>query len=401
MSRLAQRFRSARFLILDRNQELDVNLGAALRAAGAAQVEVVSDLRAWLTAASRSTFDVLVGDWDQPGMSGLELVDRLRLEARFNDAALMFVAESVTDAMSALVEPYRIVAFVERPLTGQRMMGGLDRAWSARQNPSEFQLLLRRGLRLLEEDAFEKALMVYNWLRQVEPESLSALFGAGQALSGQGQLDDARRVFEEVVERCPLFLQGYAQLGAVAEKQGDSEAVFRVLQAVVGLTPNRPDNLIKLARKQYQAGQQEASEATLRAALGQNPALWEASLILTDLLLAQDRLPEATELVDAAQQHHPGQTDLFNNLGIALRRKGRLQEAERSYATALAIQPDNAVLLYNAAVVDFLRERDAEAVVRLDRALAVRPDLTSAKRFKALLMSDRVLSRAERMALFT
>lgn len=400
MNATGPRFRSARFLVLDPDDLLQSMLHAPLRAQGAARVTYAPDARAWLRAAASGEHDLLVADWDQPDLRGVEFVDRLRRVDALRDAALVLLADEVTPPMRALEELYDIGGFVQKPFTTQALLAALAAAWQRRQNPTEFALLLKRGWQLLEADAFDKALLVYNWLRQLDPASLAALYGAGEALTAQGQLADARAIFEEVVERSPLCAKAYGKLSDVARAQDDPEAVFRVLQRLVELTPNTPDTWVRLARQHFHAGEVTSAERAVQRALRLNPALWEATLVLTELLLAQDRLPEATELADAARRHHPGQTDLFNNLGIAFRKRGQLDQASRAYETALSIQPDNPVLLYNAAVVDFLLEADGQARARLARALTLRADFASARRLGALLASKPPLDRAARAALF-
>ncbi len=394
------RFRSARFLVLDPNDLLRSMVHGPLRAQGAAQVDYARDARSWLRAAAAGKHDLLVADWDQPDMQGVEFVDRLRRADALRDAALVLLADEVTPAMRALEELYDIGGFVQKPFTTQALLATLAAAWQRRQNPTEFALLLKRGWQLLEADAFDKALLVYNWLRQLEPASLAALYGAGEALTGQGQLADARAIFEEVVERSPLCAKAYGRLSHVVRAQDDPDAVFRVLQRLVELAPNTPDTWVELARQHFRAGEVAPAEAAIQRALRLNPALWDATLVLTELLLAQDRLPEAAQLADAARRHHPRQTDLFNNLGIAFRKRGQLDQASRAYETALSIQPDNPVLLYNAAVVDFLLEADDQARARLARALTLRSDFPSARRLGALLATTPPLDRAARAALF-
>lgn len=391
------RYRGKRFLVLDAHRVLQGMLGPHLRRLGAEQVVFAADAGTWL-AALADPFDVLVADWDLPEQPGLDLVHRLRTAAVNRGAALLLFAARITPEMEALREPYDIAAFIPKPFQVRQVIDAVDAVLRARESPSEFDLLLRRGLGLLEQGVFDKALLVYNWLRQVAPGSLAALFGAGEAMSGQGRHDDARAVFEEVVARSPLFLKGYLRLVDLAEGRDDREEVFRLLQEVATLSPTVPDPHVRMARQHHRAGELAAAERSLRHALALDPARWEASLILTDVLLSQDRLPEAAALVDEARQHHPGQIDLFNNLGIALRRRGRLREAEQTYAAALAVRPDHPVLLYNAGVVQFLMGADTEARRLLDEALARQPDLASARQLRAVL--ERPPPVAERAPLF-
>ena len=95
---------------------------------------------------------------------------------------------------------------------------------------------------------------------------------------------------------------------------------------------------------------------------------------------------------------------LLLDQAIAFHEKGRLAEAERLYAQALAAAPDNPVLLFNHGTVLKDLKRYPEALKSFDRALAIQPEFAAAlnnrgnslrhlKRFdEALASFDRALA---------
>ncbi len=68
-----------------------------------------------------------------------------------------------------------------------------------------------------------------------------------------------------------------------------------------------------------------------------------------------------------------------NELGMALRQQGKLDEAERQFVEALRIMPDSAEARNNLGIALMMRGRLDEAVQLLDEALRVKPDFADAQ----------------------
>jgi tetratricopeptide (TPR) repeat protein len=63
-----------------------------------------------------------------------------------------------------------------------------------------------------------------------------------------------------------------------------------------------------------------------------------------------------------------------HNLGIALFRKGRIEEAVGQYQEAILVQPDNAVAHYDLATALAVAGRTSDAIVELQAAIRLQPD---------------------------
>ena len=72
---------------------------------------------------------------------------------------------------------------------------------------------------------------------------------------------------------------------------------------------------------------------------------------------------------------------------------GRLHEAEKSYRQALALQPDNAVVMGNLAAVELELGRPEQSLVTFKRALELKPDFPDA--LSNMANALKVLGRTE------
>jgi len=91
-------------------------------------------------------------------------------------------------------------------------------------------------------------------------------------------------------------------------------------------------------------------------------------------LQSQEKVTEALDHYDLATVHDQRHSDLYNNLGVALRTSGRLMAAEACYRRSLMLAPQHAGCVSNLGNV--LREmgRLEESAQYQDRALALTPD---------------------------
>jgi tetratricopeptide (TPR) repeat protein len=94
---------------------------------------------------------------------------------------------------------------------------------------------------------------------------------------------------------------------------------------------------------------------------------------LGEALARAGRRDEAMEHYAEAVRIHPGYTPARNNLGVALAERGRYEEADVQFEAALAVRPDAATTLSNLATSK-ARQRDYAAAVRYyERSLAIDP----------------------------
>ncbi len=85
------------------------------------------------------------------------------------------------------------------------------------------------------------------------------------------------------------------------------------------------------------------------------------------------KLSSLEELFDKDNKH------IFNEVGIALRKRGLVQEAVANYAKAIAIDPKDWVLYYNLARAHYEIGEKAKALKQLKVALQIKPDFTEAE----------------------
>jgi len=112
--------------------------------------------------------------------------------------------------------------------------------------------------------------------------------------------------------------------------------------------------------------------------IAKNPQCWLGQYNLGLALLRQGRLQEATEHWEQALQIKPDLAQAHYNLGNALLQDGKIQEAIAHYEQALRADPDLAEAHHNLGIALEQADRVQEAVGHYQQALRINPDYAKA-----------------------
>ncbi len=165
-------------------------------------------------------------------------------------------------------------------------------------------------------------------------------FKRGFALHEQGRLDDAYRVYQEVLRQQPNHFDALHMAGVIALQTGRAERGVELIGRAIRLNGNI-------------------------AATYNN---------LGNGLRALKRLEEAVASYDNAIALKPDYASAYYNRGIALRDLQRHADAIASYDRAIALQPDHAEAYYNRGVALEDLARHEEAAASCEKAIAIDPD---------------------------
>lgn len=113
-----------------------------------------------------------------------------------------------------------------------------------------------------------------------------------------------------------------------------------------------------------------------------NPHDLNLKLNIADMFLEFGKYDEALEYLKAAYAENPESAHVFNKLGMALRKSGRLEEAERFYIQALERASKDEYLYFNLGRVYLDMKRWKNAIVAAERALGINPEFGEAKKMK-------------------
>jgi predicted O-linked N-acetylglucosamine transferase (SPINDLY family) len=141
---------------------------------------------------------------------------------------------------------------------------------------------------------------------------------------------------------------------------------------------NRFSDLLQAVAAHYDAGRLSEAERECRRILDGEPEHAEALHWLGVLMLREERPEEAAVWLEKAVRSAPTVPAFHNNLGIALKKLGKLDEATQCYRQALALLPGFAEAHNNLGNALEGQGRLEEAAECYRRALASKPDFAYA-----------------------
>jgi predicted O-linked N-acetylglucosamine transferase (SPINDLY family) len=193
-----------------------------------------------------------------------------------------------------------------------------------------------------------------------------------------GDLQQAERIYRQILEADPAYAEAHCNLGAVLAARGRREEAVAAYQAALRLQPRYVAAHFNLGNALSRMGQYGDAAASYRAAVRLDPQLAGAHYNLGLALSGLGRLDEAIASLQEAVRIQPDLVEAHNHLGEALRRQGRIEEAEAAFRQVLGLQPGHVKGLNNLGLTLAARQRFEEAVAALQQALRIKPDYAMA-----------------------
>lgn len=207
-----------------------------------------------------------------------------------------------------------------------------------------------------------------------DPEILAQL---AVVRAGRGALDEAKAAASRAVELAPGLAQSHAALGFVLARQRRAAEARASLEQAVRLDPGLGFAWTVLGEVLAALPDQVpgAIEA-LRRACALQPNDPRPIGVLAGVLMANKRYEEALAAYRAATalSADPNPADMLNNMGVALERLERREEAVALIRAASLIRPDSPAIQDNLgnALLGTARADEAEACHRRALALGAR-----------------------------
>lgn len=227
-----------------------------------------------------------------------------------------------------------------------------------------------QGMAALEAGRHGDAAASFNQVLKAVPGDQEARLGLGEALLGQGELDEARSTFEKIDETAPKARRARALQGQgiVWLRQGSGETARRLLERAIELDARLWRSWNALGRLHDGDRDHQAARVAYRRAIELNP---KAALLHNNLgfsLLASGEPVYAEASFRKALELDPTLEIASTNLRLALALQGR-------YGPALAgaAPSKRAVIMNNVGYAALLRGDHGRARSLFMEAMATDP----------------------------
>lgn len=216
--------------------------------------------------------------------------------------------------------------------------GNVDRALSTyrlvlTRDPSDIGVRLKVVQILEVQGQLDQAVREYEALSAAAPRNPEYVFRLADALIQRGDRSKAVAHLRRLEARSAGADDVLAALVDFYERIGEKEASLALLQRLAGGGAD-PQHLVELGSRYWQQGDKKRALATWQRIRGVSSDRVNALLILGELYLEHDMIPEALATLEEATRLEPKQTRLRRAYALALERAGTnssLREGRQGY----------------------------------------------------------------------
>ncbi len=249
---------------------------------------------------------------------------------------------------------------------------------------------------------FAGSLTQLEQLARQHPDFAPLQHQLGSARLEAGEIEEAARTFQRVIDMAPQRPEGYAGLGDTRLRQGDHAGAAELLEKAIELDPSYRTAHYLLGLAYRGLGRDDAAAREL--ALGVNALVRympdaltaqkqrlsvgvSGRLVDADTLLEYGRPAEAAVILEQVLATRPGDARVMNSLATAYIRTNQVQRAYALLLEADQIDSTSYLTPMNLAVCCLTLNRPREALDHAERALTRGPSVSKVHVVRAVVLA--------------
>ncbi len=249
----------------------------------------------------------------------------------------------------------------------------------ARKDLSNIPGLLKRDKILPALTSLQNGLKVYlksNLMQSEKKEFQEMLDKALYALNTNSYL---RQVYPVLLKleagKEKELLQNVRELVDILQEEMTSEAK----ESLEEMEKRKKEDLER-ARKLHGEGDKDKADALLHKLVREFDQDFDLKIDIADLLIDAEEYQKALDYLKLAYKDNPSSVHIYNRLGMALRKLGRLEDSEKAYSQAVKITPNDEYLHFNMGRLYMDMQKWSEAKRAAEKALSINPEFNQARK---------------------
>lgn len=224
----------------------------------------------------------------------------------------------------------------------------------------------------------DEAARLYLQVLASEPGDFNALHLLGTVRSAQGRYREAADLIAGAIATAPTVPNAHYNLAVVYDAMGRPEEAMASYRRVLAIDPNHAEAHYNLANLQRALGDYAEAEAGYRRAVALRPGWGQPVTNLAGVLVAVRRFGEASALYRQALTLDPRDASLWRNLGTTLAEMDRNDDAIVCFRQGLALAPEDAETHCALGKALWQLNRCEAAIASFQRAQVLRPAFADA-----------------------
>jgi predicted O-linked N-acetylglucosamine transferase (SPINDLY family) len=227
-------------------------------------------------------------------------------------------------------------------------------------------------------------------IKKVSPQDqeIVSLFQKGFKFHQQGQLTQAKAIYEQVLTKQARHFDAIHLLGVIANQTKNPALAAELIEKAIGINTNNAPAYSNRGNALLELKRLDEALVSYDKAIALKPDYAEAFYNRGKVLLELKRHDEALASYDTAIALKPDYAEAFYNRGKALLELKRPDEALSSYDKAISLKPDYAEAFNNRGIALQELKRPDEALGSYDKAIALKTDYAEAFNNRGLALLE-------------
>lgn len=364
-----------RFLIVDDMANMRKTLRGMLKMLGYDNVTDVDDGDTALARLKQGQHDFVIADWNMPRVPGVELLREIRDEPMLRDIPFIMITAEVDDGQIVRAAEEDVDGYIIKPFVADVLGRKINSVLEKKANPSQVEIFLKVGYAYMENGMLNEAMREFDRARELSPKSARISLAMAQIYEAMGDHRKAEELFNAAVTNNPRFVKGFHTLADFQVRRGNDEAAMKALRTATALSPNNPSRQVEFGKLLVKAGRMDEADQAFKSALKISAKNADMHTAIGEAYLAAGHDDKAAEAFRGSLTIAED-LNVYNRLGIALRRKKRFKEAIQEYRKALVIAPNDEVLYFNIGKALLDDQQREAAIIAFRKALQIDPEFT-------------------------
>ena len=256
---------------------------------------------------------------------------------------------------------------------------------------NEAESLYKRGVKLYDEGDIDGAFEAYEKALVLNPSLAAAHNGRGAVLTARGQRVEAMKEFEMAIQLDPKLGKARNCQGVLLVRNGQTAEALAEFSLAIELDPGLSESYLNRGRLYLETGNADAAKIDFESALQRIPDSSREIGIKGNCFLELKRYDEAIAEYDRCREKNYLPAEMLVMRGVAKKRAGRLDEADREFLLSISIDPKLAIAHANHAEILRSKAQMLEAIRAYDEAVRLQPENVEFRcELASLLLGERI-----------
>ena len=332
-----------------------------------------------LSILNRESVDILLLDYNMPGMSGGEVISHIREDRNLRDIpVIMVTAQAYQDYVAEAAESV-IDAYILKPLTIKVLDEKISLVVEKANNPPPMVEHLKKAMNLDDEGDIDAAIEEAKLAMEAEPGSSRPIRDLGYYCYKNNDLKEAEKWLLKAAEMNYMDVFAFHYLGELYLKLNNIEKAQHYFEKAMRISPRHLSRGINFGKTLVQIKMISRAIAVFDQALELSGSTMELREEIAYFCIEAGASEYAAKLLESIIKERPKRADLLFKLGKALENLGNIKKAITYLVRADGMDKKNIDIKLHLAKDYLSLDKPIFAEKALKKALKINPNNLIAK----------------------